>query len=345
MPGLGITAPGHGAGDATMAALRAIGPAHVRVELVPSLDDVAASRALVQTAAAIGAPLEVALLVDNEKPAGSGADLDRAAGPLRGPELARVLVHRLDGRTTPRSLLEEARDRLTLPEVPFVGGTASHFSELNREPPDPGWLDAIGVAITPQVHATDERSMVETLEVQPQIVAQLHTMTDGMPVVVSPVTLAARALGGPDGIDARTRSAFAGAWTAASVGHLAAAGVAAVTFHERADDTLAELDAASGLTPAGVVLAALGRFRGHEVVRLESTHPRRVFGVVAGVGDTMDALLANLTPASIEFEIEAAGSTVPAELDGFDVRRFEVREGRISEVPLWSLPRSAGPST
>jgi hypothetical protein len=254
-------------------------------------------------------------------------------------------VHRLDGRTTPRSLLEEARDRLALPEVPFVGGTASHFSELNRDPPDPERLDVVTLAITPQVHATDERSMVETLEVQPQIVAQLRAMTDGTPVVLSPVTLAARAPGGPDGIDPRVRSAFAGAWTAASTGHLAAVGVAAVTFHERADDTLAELDAAPGLTPAGVVLAALGGFRGHEVVRLESTHPRRVFGVAAGVGDTIDALAANLTPARIGFEIEAAGSTVPAELDGFEVRRFEVREGRISEVPMWSPPRSADPST
>jgi hypothetical protein len=346
MPDLGITAPNAGSSDATIAALRAIGPSHVRVEVVPSRDDEATSRAALDAAAAIGAPLEVAVLVDGTRPDDAGSDLDAAVVRLRGRELARALVHRLDGRTTPTPVIEGARARLA-PGVSLVGGTASHFSELNRDRPERAGIDAVGVAITPQVHATDERSIVETLEVQAQIVAQLRRMTGGLPVVVSPVTLAARTPADPQGhhdIDPRTRSPFAGPWTAASVACLATAGAVSMTFHERANDTLAELDAASGLTPAGLALASLAAFRGREVVRVGSSHPRLFSGMAARTGDTTDTIVANLTAEPIGFDLEAGGSTMRVELGGCEVKRFEVRGGRISEVPLWSLPHSADPS-
>ena len=339
MPDLGITAPAPDVAGVTLDALRAIRPAHGRVELVPSRDEAKTSAEALDTASAIGVPLELALLLDDVD-----LELDAVAALVGGLDVARVLVHRLDGRTTPAPVIARARERLALHGVPFAGGTASHFSEVNRDPPAADRLDAVAVAISAEVHMADERSIVETLEVQPQIVAQLRTMTAGTPVVVTPVTLAPREPGVDADIDPRVRSPFAGAWTAASAGRLAEAGAASVTFHERADDTLAELDSASGLTPAGEVLASLASFRGLDVVRLESSDPRRVFGVATRDGDAFLALVANLTSVPTTIALEAAAAADAFELDGFEVRTFEIRRGAISQRPPWAPPSSAGPS-
>ncbi len=179
--------------------------------------DVAAPDGTAFTAAASsGIPLEVALLVDDEA---NGAE---AIAPLLvGVPIARVLIHLRSGATIPGSLARHVRTRLGagLDGVPIVGGTSSFFSELNRLPPDGEHLDAVGFGISATVHASDERSMMETLEIQRDVARRAGELAGGVPIVVSPIVL-----------DTHVGTPFADAWTIGSVASLAAAGVASMTY-------------------------------------------------------------------------------------------------------------------
>ena len=159
-------------------------------------------------------PLELALAVDPAK-----IDVGAIAEGVRDAELARVLVTRTDEETTSPELVEEVRARLGVSGVPFVGGTSTFFSELNRTPPERNAFDGVAFSISPEVHAVDERSVRETLEIQPQVMAQARELVGDVPIHVSPVVLSAD-----------HPEPFARAWTIGSLAALINAGAASVTI-------------------------------------------------------------------------------------------------------------------
>jgi D-apionolactonase len=159
-------------------------------------------------------PVELALLVDAE-----ATGVDAIAERVHDADLARVLVIRTDEETISRELVEDVRARLGVNGVPFVGGSSTSFSELNRNPPERDAFDGVAFSISPEVHAVDERSVRETLEIQPQVIAQVRELAGDLPIHVSPVVLSA-AHPGP----------FAAAWTIGSLAALIKAGAASVTI-------------------------------------------------------------------------------------------------------------------
>ena len=66
-------------------------------------------------------------------------------------------------------------------------GTDAYFTELNRNRPGNLPHDFVSFSLTPQVHATDERTMIENLECQPDIIKTIKSFTD-KPIHVSPVS-------------------------------------------------------------------------------------------------------------------------------------------------------------
>ncbi len=247
LPPIGLVSPGD----------RTLGPAHLRLDIEVAEGDVAVLR----RGAKLGCPLEVALLLDE---AASG--VEAIAPSLRGLPLARVLVHLTSGVTIPRALVRQVRAQLGegAAGVPFAGGTSSHFSELNRLPPDTEGLDAVAFAVSPTVHARDERSMMETLEIQTEVARQAQRLAHGLPLVVSPVSL-----------DAHVGTPFADAWTVGSVASLVAGGATSLTY-ARPTPSLAVMMGLRGLALAGVTVS----------------QPQRVAAIAAGTF----VLIANLTP-------------------------------------------------
>jgi len=265
---------------------RVADPAHLRVE-------VAAARrmpAAIIDAAASGVPLEVALLVNEERD-----DVRWLEPVLADVSVARVLVHLANGDTTPSTVVRAIRAQLeaVTGAAPFVGGTASGFSELNRHPPDVGNVDAIAFAISPDVHATDERSLMGTLEIQAQVVGQARALGRGIAVVVSPVRM--RAHGG---------TPFADAWTIGSLAALAGAEVASMTC-----DTSAR------------ALTTVAELRGRELAEVSVSHPGRLAVLATGdVSDprgTITVVVANLTPSSQAFRL---GEEAQPPLGPYEVR-------------------------
>ena len=252
MPPIGLTAPGD----------RPLRPAHLRV-------DVDATQgwpgALERTT---DVPIEVALSVGDDL-----AGLEALAPVLARTPIARVLVHRADGDTIDARLVDVVRRRVgsVAPGVPFVGGTSSYFSELNRHPPARDGVDAVSFAISATVHATDERSIVETLAIQGLVVGQARELAGGLPVVVSPISL-----------HAHRGTPFADAWTVGSAAALAAAGAASLTFAE----------------PATALARAID-LEGEELLEVDVTPPDRI----AVLATTAAVVLANLTGAGQPFRL------------------------------------------
>jgi D-apionolactonase len=294
-PSVGLTAPPHA--DVDPGRLAALAPAHLRVAAdVPG--DLDGLRAAATLAAGVGVPMEVALLLGDDE---DGARLDPVVRALGDAPIVRVLLLRRTGATAGGDFVSRLRPRLgPLASAPVGGGTASHFSELNRAEPDASGLDALALAMSPQVHDVDEPSIVRTLAIQAQVGERVRRLAGGADVAVSPLTLAAHDPAAPDDeIDARVGSDFAAAWTVGSACALASAGVRSLTLHERADRTVL---ASEALARAFRLLSARA---GRELDVIAASRAGRV-GAMAALG--MPVLLANLTPQTQEVRLEGMAS-------------------------------------
>jgi hypothetical protein len=174
------------------------------------------------------------------------------------------------------------------PGAPFGGGVLGNFVDLNRNRPGAG-LDFLVYAVTPQIHAFDDASMVETLAGQGWTVDNARAIGGGRPVVVTPVTLWSTFAPAPD---ARQAMPFSATWTLGSLKHLAEAGAASVTYFETAGP--------SGVlrTPVEGLLAEVARRRGAEVVASRSSNPLLVEALALRERGGTTVLLANLTPVA-----------------------------------------------
>ncbi len=219
--------------------LRALSLDHVRTDV-----DMRASDALERLDAAAG--YARSLNTDLELALHLPPDSEVSLTPLAGVPLARVLVFADDRATTPGQLVAGVREQLRDlgNNSPVGGGTDTLFADLNSERPDSRSMDVVCYPLNPQMHASDDASVMETAPILGLTVESAHTWCEGRPIAVTPVTLRMRSnprstsplqvLGDVLASDADHRQAtlFCAAWTVASVASLAYAGTASVTYFE-----------------------------------------------------------------------------------------------------------------
>ena len=228
-------------------------------------------------------PIELALAVDADAP-----DVDGVAERVRGAELARVIVTRTDEETTSPELVEAVPAQLGLDNVPFIGGTSTSFSELNRNPTERDAYDGIAFSISPEVHAVDERSVRETLEIQGQVMSQARDLVGDLPIHVSPVILSAD-----------HAEPFAAAWTIGSLAALINAGAASVT-----------IDASSGAA------AMIARLQGSRILATDVSDARSIAALGYEDGSRR-VIIANLLSEPTSFVLNEVEQQP---LDGYEVR-------------------------
>jgi hypothetical protein len=245
LPAIGLSMASH---EAQLSAdevdrLRALLPAHLRVDLHLSGDYLTRWQRAVAEASRLGTALEVVLFVTDNAQA-ELAHLVEAVGEL--PPIARWLVFHENEKSTSRRWIELARQSLRpLLAAPLGAGSDAYFTEVNRGRPPLDALDFVCFSLNPQVHAFDNASLVETLEAQATVVKSTARFADNKPVVVTPVTLQPRfnpnATGPepeptvgelPSQVDVRQMSLFGAAWTLGSLKYLAQSGASSVTFYE-----------------------------------------------------------------------------------------------------------------
>jgi hypothetical protein len=217
------------------AAIRKLRPAHLRVDLHLESDWKPVLDAAIRDGKAVDAPLELAVFA-NLKTIGQ---LEAAAARFK-PPAARWLIYPSDDLVTSKELLAEARKRIPAAAGPLGGGTNHYFTELNRQRMAASLVDTACYSINPQVHAFDDRSLIENLEPQADTVLTARKFLGATPIAVSPVTLRPRfnpmakpwKYDDPGRFDPRQSTPFAAAWTVGSVKYLAEAGAKSVTYFE-----------------------------------------------------------------------------------------------------------------
>ena len=246
LPAIGLGRASHGEplSQREAALLRLLRPDHLRAEVRPGREGwEAALAAAVEEARTLETALELVVVVG----ADAEGQVDALAARLRGAPVARVLVFQEDRPVSDGAVVRLAREHLgtAVPGARFGGGTEVYFTDLNRNRPDVQGSEVIAWSLNPQVHAFDERSVMETPAEQGETVRSARAFCGSAALTVTPVTLLPRfnpnATGPepepepgelPATVDPRQPTLFAAAFTAASAKHLAEAGAAAVTYYE-----------------------------------------------------------------------------------------------------------------
>jgi len=224
-----------------------------------------------------------------------------------------------------------------------VGGTRSHFTELNRTlgrlPADIG---AHAFSITPQMHATGREQIVESVAMQRLVAEQAVRMTR-TPVHIGPVTLRSRfnavattrtadsllvdlsdgygAAVTPEATDARQSSPALLAWTVASAAALAVAGVESISWFE-ASGPRGLRDGAAEF-PVATALSWLAEIAGAPL--LETTDAADgLWAIGATVDGASVVLVANLRAEPATVELTAPGGAQRVLLEPFSARRIRI---------------------
>jgi hypothetical protein len=120
----------------------------------------------------------------------------------------------------------------------------SYFTELNRKRPPVDELDLVTFTTSSLVHAGDDRSTTESLEVLPYVAKSVAAMTGGKPWNVGPSALGMRSIPmgsarritranirqAMNGVDPRQRGLLGAAWYLGYFAHMARGGAATVTL-------------------------------------------------------------------------------------------------------------------
>ena len=323
LPELGLGMASHGLPLATpeVHCLRRLRLDHLRVDL--HLSDGARAAAQLREAAAaaqqLGCRLEAALFLDGD----AAAQLERLAGCIEPSwSFARFLVFHENEDGAAAQWIRSARASLQplAPSAEFAVGSNAYFAELNRNRPETADVDAIVYPITPQVHASDETSMMENLEAQAVTVQTARSWAGQRQLVVSPVTLKPRFNANatepesvntprelPVSVDPRQMSLFAAAWTLGSVKYLAESGASSVTYYETTGwRGVMETEAGSPLParfpsapalkfPLYHLFFDLARWKSARIATCRSTDPLRVVGLAFRTVGGCHLLAANLT--------------------------------------------------
>ena len=334
--------------------------AHLRADVRPQREGWAhrlgAARLQAQE---LGCPLELAVFLED----GAPADLDQLAAALEQVPVRRVLVYRADAESTPAADVAAVREALpALPAVtPFGGGTDLNFAELNRSRPDVAAMDAVAFPITPQIHAADEDSMVETAEGVRAVIRTARSFAAGRPVVVSPISLRPRfnpdEPDGPDGpaatrpanADPRQMSLFCACWALVTMKALAEAGAHATTWFETTgprgviDGDTAQpgsclFPAHPGLVfPVYHLLRDVSEFGGAPLLAC-SGDPLRAAAIAVRRDGRSAILVANLRPEPLAIEVRLPRQLRPS---GVRIRRLNTVTAMAAMLSPESFRRQA----
>lgn len=303
--------------------ISALRPAHLKVELHWGQAGWTADlEKVLQAAEQTDSALEVAIFLTDDSPTA----LASLASRLKYARVARAIIfHEEEAAVTSTSprWIELAREMLAadLPGVPFIGGSKGNFAEINRQRPDIKTMDGVVYTINPQVHATDERSLVEALDSQRDTLITARAFSGALPISVSSITLkppfnqaATEEEAEPDPdllpatVDPRQMSLFAAAWTVGSLSAVAAGGAESVTYYETMGwRGLIETASGSPLpdqfrSAQGMIFPVYWVFRflagaGHAPTRaLRAERPLRVAGFSLERANQPVLIMANLLP-------------------------------------------------
>ena len=333
MPAIGLGAASHGEPltKREVERLRRLRPAHIRLEHDIRSQDWERFHRVSREAEALGATLELALLVGDESP---GDDLDGLERLLQemAPPVGRAMVHYADRwAVTDRDAAVAMANRLAtyFPGLPAFTGTRANFTELNRGRPPVDLFEGVCYSVQPQEHAFDNASLVECCAAIADTARSAKAFAGGLPIAVGPITLRKRvnpyATGPappvppgelPPTVDPRQVSLFGAGWTLGALKYLAESGVAAATFYETTG-WLGVMEREDGcplpekfrsrpgmLFPLYYVLSDAAMYPGARVLSARSSDPLAFDGLAVRRANHVRVMLANLSNRPLDVRVD-----------------------------------------
>jgi D-apionolactonase len=245
LPSIGIgasTETDHLTGKA-IDAIRELSLSHYRIEVAPyEATWISRFKTDCDNATKLQLSLEIALTLTSDF-INEINQFITAAVDFKGSMKSIILLSR-DSLTTDQQLINYATTiKAKWPDVKIGAGTNYNFTELNRNRFDATSLDFISFSIDPQEHATDDRTLIENLEGQSEVVKSAIHMYPGKLIQVSPLTLRrrynpyatnakARISSENEKSDPRQTTSFASLFTLGSLKALAQAPVDSLTLFQ-----------------------------------------------------------------------------------------------------------------
>jgi hypothetical protein len=249
MPDIGLQMASHGISlsGAEQQRLKKLNLHHLRVDL--NLSDsgypIVLSRAHSE-AQALGTLLEIALFLGQSPEEELPTLLDELK--VINPQVSSWLIFQLGEYLTNDKWISLARDYLSEydRQAKIGAGSNHYFVDLNRSRPPIGLLDFVCYPVNPQVHASDNASIVETLPILAQMAENANQFMGGIPIAVTPVSFKSRPTPLPysgdeldqsdvnlsSWADVRQRSLFGAGWTLGTFKYLAQGGINSITYYE-----------------------------------------------------------------------------------------------------------------
>lgn len=303
------------------------------LENLPGLMDSAAERDI---------PVWLYVICDDHDPTGSLSTLARRLEGLPGTPAGMLVTpaaylksYQPDGVWPSGTSPGQARmaARVLWPELALGGGVPTYFTELNRCRPDPSSIDFITHAVSPIVHAADDRSVMETLQSVPDIVASCRALAPTTPYRITTTAIGAwtnpygECLTPNDGSqrvtlsddDPRQRGLFAAAWGVGFMARVAYAGVDAATLSSLGPPF--DIGAES-LHPVGHAIAGLCRAAGRPLRQLKLDGAElAALAWQTELPTVIEVWIANLSAGAVPLYIEGVDllelSRLAAMADGF----------------------------
>jgi len=327
LPDIGLQMASHGRPlqEEELTRLKKINLHHLRVDL--NLSDSAYPEILAlahSEAHSLGILLEIALFLGQSPDQELRAFLKK----LRGikPQVSSWLIFHLGENSTSEKWITLARHYLSEYDGQAKIGAGSHkyFVDLNRSHPPAELLSSVCYPVNPQVHASDNASIIETLPILAQMAENAHHFMGGIPVVVTPVSLKPRPapftysdesdrLGEnlPSWADVRQTSLFGAGWTLGTLKYLSQGGVESISYYETTGPlgvmeaskntwAMEQANLFSGkVFPIYHVLADVGEIAGGIILKTVSSDPLAVEGLAFIKNNLLTIILANLTAEEI----------------------------------------------
>ena len=312
--------------DTEVEAISDLGLDHFMATIAAATADAAVElHAIIDIAERTGARLRLRLV--------DGDDAHYAAlrGLVRSAPLDSLAVIRTDEKVTSAEAIDQARRALG-DDLPWCGGTDLYFTELNRQPPDTEGLSWVSFSLNPQVHAFDDRSVMQNAATGEAIARNAPRLAGDARIAVGPISLRPRfnpnatdpasdvsntAL--PSSVDARQRTWFAAAWTALSLRSLATPGtVDAVTYFEAVGwrglreresgsaDPVAFPTAPGEAFPVYALVRELRDF--DRLLPTRSDQPEVADALVVATEERARAFVVNLSPVPVSIVLTGAAS-------------------------------------
>jgi hypothetical protein len=358
--GLGLPTGSPSFNDESVDLLRGLNLSHLRVDLRPDRDNLTATlRHAAHHVNELNLPLECALYLS----ASYKTELDLLAESIRHlhPSICTVLVFESHSLLTNADHFSLARAALgpILPGAKFGGGTDSNFADLNRCRPSLKDFDLLSFSYNPQIHLTDEHSLIENLDSIRSTILSAKQFAPGVPIAISPVTFKFRyrldktphpplRSGETDTrTDSRQTSLFGASLSLGILKHLAESGLHSATcFQSFGPQGLLPNDAlrSVGAYPLFHVFASTLRHPAAAVIPTKSSSPLTLQALALEHRGEMRVLLGNLSPEKQKIECHDFPFTNPQSksLDESNLALAIEQPAEFQKLPYLPLSGTAG---